>query len=50
MSNGYDERTGLYVSRYYARKERRGDEVCVKVDGGYKIMTFAEYNVYRKQR
>lgn len=47
---GYDERTGLYTSRYYAKKEARGHEVVVKVEGGYAIMTASNYNVWRKQK
>jgi len=42
--------TGLYVSRYYARKAANGADVVVKVDGGYKIMTAANYRVWKKQK
>lgn len=49
-SNGYDINTGLYSSRYYARKAATGAEVVVKVCGGYTIMTAADYNIWRKQR
>lgn len=42
--------TGVYISRYYARKAARGDEVAVKVDGGYKIMTAADYHAWKKQK
>ena len=47
---GYDQESGLYTSRYYALKAATGDKVVVKVDGGYKIMSASDYNVYRKQR
>ena len=47
---GYDERTGLYTSRYYAKKEARGDEVVVKVCGGYKIMKVSDYMRWRKNK
>lgn len=47
---GYNEVTGLYISRYYAKKEARSDEVVVKVDGGYKIMSYSEYTIWRKQK
>lgn len=48
--NGMDVRTGLYISRYYAWKAAQGDEIIVKVDGGYKIMSAADYNIWRGQR
>lgn len=47
---GIDPETGLYTSRYYARKDATGDEVVVKVCGGYRIMSASDYNVWRKQR
>lgn len=49
-NKGYDINTGLYTTRYYARKACAGDCVVVKVCGGYTIMTAADYNVWRKQR
>lgn len=49
-NKGIDERTGLYISRYYAKKAARGDEVAVKVCGGYKIMKATEYAIWRKQK
>lgn len=42
--------TGVYISRYYARKAARGDEVAVKVDDGYKIMAAADYHAWKKQK
>ena len=47
---GYDQESGLYMSRYYARKDARNDQVIVKVDGGYKIMCASDYNIWRKQK
>lgn len=48
-NKGYDINTGLYSSRYYARKAATGAEVIVKVCGGYTIMTAADYNIWCKQ-
>lgn len=48
--NGQDIRTGLYISRYYASRAATGEEVVVKVDGGYKIMSASDYNVWRAQK
>lgn len=46
MTNkGYNAMTGLYTTRYYARKACPGDCVVVKVCGGYTIMTAADYNI-----
>ena len=50
MKKGYNERTGLYTSRYYANKEKSGDEKIVKVAGGYTIMSYSEYNVWKNQK
>lgn len=41
---------GLYVNRYYARKNATSDEITVKVCGGYKNMTYEEYRTWRKQK
>lgn len=49
-NNGFDIMTGLYTTRYYARKACLSDCVVVKVCGGYTIMTAADYNIWRKQR
>lgn len=49
-NKGYDINTGLYSSRYYARKAATGAKVIVKVCGGYTIMTAADYNIWRNQR
>lgn len=49
-NKGVNIMTGLYTTRYYARKAATGADVVVKVCGGYIIMTAAAYNVWRKQR
>ena len=35
---GYDYLSGLFKSRYYAKKCAKDDEVVIKVEGGYAIM------------
>lgn len=41
----------IYKTRYRAKKHARGDEVVVKIDGGYTIMGAGYYyNVWRKQK
>lgn len=47
---GYDEMTGLYTSRYFAKKAATGADVVVKACGGYKVMIASEYNVWKAQR
>lgn len=47
---GYDEFTGLFKSRYYAKKYARGDEVVIKVEGGYMIMSASYYNTWKCQK
>lgn len=47
---GYDEMTGLYTSRYYAKKNACSYEVVVKVDGGYKIMDAADCRTWKNQK
>ena len=49
-NKGYDINTGLYTSRYYARKAATGADVVVKVCGGYTIMSASQYNIWRAQR
>lgn len=48
--NGYNPCTGLYKSRYYAKKAAYGDEVVVYVEGGYKVMKVTDWIVWKKQR
>lgn len=47
---GYDEKTNLYISRYYAKKAALSYEVVVKVDGGYKIMDARDYQIWKNQK
>lgn len=48
---GYNESTGLFKSRYYAKKYAKGDEVAVKVEGGYTIMTDDYYyRIWKTQK
>ena len=48
---GYDESTGLFKSRYYAKKCAKGDEVVVKVTDGYTIMTADYYyRIWKNQK
>lgn len=47
---GRDEKTGLYINRYYANKAKSGGEVAVKVDGGYTLMSYSNYQTWRKQK
>ena len=49
-NKGYNVITGLYSSRYYARKAATSAEVVVKVCGGYPIIAAADYNIWRNQR
>lgn len=48
--NGYNPKTGLFKSRYYAKKQARGDEVIVKVEGGYQLMKIEKWIIWKKQR
>lgn len=48
--DGYNQYTELYKSRYYAQKAAYGDEVVVKVEGGYKIMKVTDWVIWKKQR
>lgn len=41
---------GLYVNRYYARKNAASDECTVKVDGGYTNVKYEKYRSWRKQK
>lgn len=40
----------IYDTRYQAQKEKRDGEKVIKVNGGYAIMTFSEYEVWKKQK
>ena len=40
-----------YKNRYQAEKARiRGEEVVIKVCGGYAVMSCQEYNIWHKQK
>ena len=40
-----------YKTRYQAEKARiKGEEIVVKVCGGYAVMSYAYYNTWRKQK
>lgn len=41
---------GVYCSRYYARKAANYDDVVVKVECGYVVMSAADYMTWRKQK
>lgn len=49
-NKGYNEMTGLYTSRYYAKKNACSYEVVVKVCGGYTIMDAAAYRIWKNQK
>ncbi len=41
----------IYETRYQAEKNRRkGEEVVVKVSGGYAVMTYADYAIWKNQK
>lgn len=41
----------VYKTRHQAEKDRRkGVERVVKVDGGYTLMTYKDYENWRKQK
>ena len=41
----------VYETRYQAEKIRRkGEEVVVKVSGGYVVMTYREYEIWKSQK
>lgn len=40
----------VYPTRYQAKKHAYGDEVVVKVCGGYAIMKASDYQFWRKQK
>lgn len=48
---GYNDYTGLFESRYYAKKYAKGDEVVVKVEGGYTVMPADfYYKIWKTQK
>lgn len=41
----------IYKARYQAEKVRaKGEEAVVKVCGGYTVMSYQDYYIWRKQR
>ena len=48
--NGYNPITGLYKSRYYAKKAALNFEVIIKVQDGYKIMDARDYQIWKNQK
>lgn len=40
-----------YKTRYQAEKARKkGEEIVVKVCGGYAVMSYAEYRIWKNQK
>lgn len=54
--DGRNQNTGLFTSRYFAKKfitsspYASSTDVVVKVDGGYTIMTSEEFSVWKRQK
>lgn len=46
---GYLPFTGLYSSRYYAKKHAAAGQVVVKTPGGYAILSAEEYAAHRAE-
>ena len=40
----------IYRTRYLAKLEAASDEVVVKVEGGYMIMSMHEYRIWKCQK
>lgn len=40
----------IYTTRYQARKNKRGEEVTVKVCGGYINMSARDYQIWYRQK
>lgn len=40
----------VYKTRYQAKKNATEEEKVVKVFGGYAVMTYDEYRVWKKQK
>ena len=41
----------IYKTRHQAEKVRKkGEERVIKVDGGYTIMSYENYEIWRKQK
>lgn len=40
----------IYKNRYQATKAKTGNEVIVKVSGGYTLMDPADYRIWKNQK
>lgn len=40
----------IYETRYKAKKAATGDDVVVKVEGGYTVMSASDYQIWKKQK
>ena len=40
----------VYKTRYQAEKDRKANERIVKVDGGYVLMDYKYYEIWRNQK
>lgn len=40
----------IYETRYKAKKAATGDDVVVKVDGGYAVMSATDYHAWKMQK
>ena len=41
----------IYPTRYQAEKNRRkGEEIVAKVCGGYAVMAYAQYRIWKMQK
>lgn len=44
---GFDRETGEYTSRYYAKKDRKDNEVTIKTEKGYKNVSTQDYQLQK---
>ena len=49
-ADGRIDGSNLFASRYLAKKAAYGDEVVVKVSGGWRIMNVRDYQVWAAQK
>ena len=40
----------IYKTRYQANKDKQSDQKIIKVDGGYMLISIANYNVWKNQK
>lgn len=45
---GIDRETGEYTTRYYAKKDRKYNEVTIKTEKGYKNVSTQDYQLQKK--